>query len=195
MQGNAANLSGFCLEVYFYSFAPADTGFAHAPGNYGSVTGHAAPGSKNAHSLNYAMYIIRSSFGTDQNNLFPFPAPGFRFIRIKDDNAAARPRRCRQPRGNDLHFGIGGNLTVKEGPQLAGVNSQQSKLFVDQPFGNHIHGYLDRSSGSALAGPGLEHKESALFNGKLNVLHILVMAFQLLADAVELFRGDWHQPC
>ena len=70
--------------------------------------------------------------------------------------------------------------------QLVRSDTLDCSFFVDQPLGDHINGGLDCCRRGALAVARLQHIEHARFNGELDVLHILVMLFQDVADLGQL---------
>ncbi len=76
--------------------------------------------------------------------------------------------------------------------KLGRGNSQNSRFFIYQPFSNHIDGdFYGRRSGP-LAVSCLEHKELVFFDGKFDVLHILVMFFKYVADTGQLLVTFRH---
>ena len=54
------------------------------------------------------------------------------------------------------------------------------------PSSHHVDGDLQGRRRGALAVAGLQHLELALLDRELDVLHVAVVAFEPLADAVEL---------
>ena len=84
--------------------------------------------------------------------------------------------------GNDLLDGLRVKRGVQQLVELAGGHAQDRGFFVDQPFPDHVDGDLDGGRRGAFAVAGLQHVELAFFNGELDVLHILVMFFQDVAD-------------
>ena len=48
----------------------------------------------------------------------------------------------------------------------------------------HVDGDLERGFRSALAGAGLEHEELAFLHREFDVLHVAVVMFERLADAL-----------
>ena len=51
---------------------------------------------------------------------------------------------------------------------------------------DHVDGDLDGGEGGALADAALEHVQLALLDGELDVLHVVVVLLERLADLVEL---------
>ena len=80
-----------------------------------------------------------------------------------------------------LHRG-GVKLRVQHLVDLIGFHAHHCGFFVDQTFIGHIHRDLDRSFGGAFTIAGLEHPQATLFNGELNVLHIVVVLFESGSD-------------
>ncbi len=68
-----------------------------------------------------------------------------------------------------------------------------NRLFaIDQPFFRHINGNTNRSPGGSFPVAGLQHPELAFFNGKLHVLHIPIIIFELPGDGLKLFISLRH---
>src|SRR5919106_1039488 len=65
-------------------------------------------------------------------------------------------------------------------------NSQQRFFLADDPLFNHIDGNTHGCEASSLSRPGLQHPKLAIFDRKLNVLHILVMLLKISADLLQL---------
>jgi len=57
---------------------------------------------------------------------------------------------------------------------------------VDQTFLHHIVSDFDGGLCGAFAVSGLKHPELAVFNGELNILHVLVMLFKARGDFGKL---------
>ena len=72
------------------------------------------------------------------------------------------------------------------------INPQDRRAFIDQALADHFHRHPQRRLGSALAAAGLQHPQLATLNGKLDILHILVMQFQQVEHLGQLGVGDRH---
>src|SRR5664280_3836435 len=56
----------------------------------------------------------------------------------------------------------------------------------------HFHGHAHRGGTVALAVARLKHPYTAVLNGKFQILHILEVSFQLIADTLDLSVGFRH---
>ena len=81
---------------------------------------------------------------------------------------------------------------MQQGIQLLGLNAQYSGALIDNALINEVAGDLQSSLCGALAVTGLQHKELAIFDGELHVLHILVVVFQAGCDLNELIVNLRH---
>ena len=67
------------------------------------------------------------------------------------------------------------------------------RLFAgDQPLAFHIDRHLQRSLRRALARAGLQHPEFPALDGKLDVLHILIVRFEKVEDTRQFGVSLWH---
>ena len=81
-----------------------------------------------------------------------------------------------------------------------GGDSADGVVGLDQLFFNHLDGDTDGGEACAFSVTGLEHEKAALLNGELEILHVVEVTFEGVADILELaedFRhfdlklGDW----
>ena len=76
--------------------------------------------------------------------------------------------------------------------ELAGRHAQHRFLLADHAFFHHLHRNANRRRAGALAVAGLQHVELAVFDGELEILHVLVMLFELGGDLAQLLVGFGH---
>ena len=76
--------------------------------------------------------------------------------------------------------------------QGLGWHTQHRGGLVNQTFFGHVNGDLHMSGGGSFAGSRLEHKQGAVLDGELHVLHVLVVFLELDADAVQLAEDLRH---
>ena len=70
--------------------------------------------------------------------------------------------------------------------EMVGLDALQ-RLFPGYGAGiGHVHGDAHCGKAGPLAGPGLQHPESAILDGKLHVLHVAVALLEHAADALQL---------
>ena len=80
---------------------------------------------------------------------------------------------------------MGSSIGCSKLIQRRRVDAHHGFGFIDQAFARHVHGHAQRRRGGALAVAGLQHVQLVLLHGELDVLHVLVVFFQL--------RADFHQ--
>ncbi len=83
-------------------------------------------------------------------------------------------------------------LRVQQGIDILRRDAQNCLFFCDQAFVCHIHGDLHSGLGGALAIAGLKHPQFAALDRELDILHILVMLFELGGDVHELLVSLGH---
>ncbi len=76
--------------------------------------------------------------------------------------------------------------------KLLRLNTKNCFLLIDKTLVNKVNGYLESGGSGTLTVSCLEHIELAVFNGKLHILHILIVSFKLLCDSYELFIDFGH---
>ncbi len=69
------------------------------------------------------------------------------------------------------------------------LNAHDSLFFSNQLFLYHVDRNSERSDWASLAGPALQHVEFTFLNGKLKILHVLVMTFELCTYITKLLVG------
>jgi len=83
-------------------------------------------------------------------------------------------------------------LRVQERVDVVGADAQHGILLGDHAFVDHVHRDLDGRGRGALPIAGLQHPQLAALDGELNVLHVLVVVLEDLADLRE-FRVGFRQ--
>jgi hypothetical protein len=76
--------------------------------------------------------------------------------------------------------------------ELVGRVAQDRGFPVDELFLHHVGGELQRGGGGALAVARLEHEQLAFLDGELDVLHVLEVLLERLADLEQLGVGLRH---
>ena len=167
---------------------------AHAPGHHGGVRSHAAPDGEDALGNLHTLDVLGGGLQPDQNDLLAPVVPLLGVLGGKDHPAAGGAGRGGQALADDLGLlqGLGVKGGVEQGVQLLGINAAHGLLLVDHALVHQIHGHLDGGGGGALAVAGLEHIELAVLDGKLHVLHILVVLLQAVGDVGKLLVDSGH---
>ena len=74
--------------------------------------------------------------------------------------------------------------------ELSGLDAHDGIGRGDHFFLDHVHGHVESGRSRAFAHAGLKHVEFALLNGKLNVLHVVVMFLEFLLNSHRVvYRG------
>ncbi len=75
---------------------------------------------------------------------------------------------------------------MKQLVEFLGLHTEKSLFLVDHALAEKLHCDTYHSSTCALAVTGLEHPELAILDSELHILHILVVAFELVGDCDKL---------
>ena len=110
------------------------------------------------------------------------------FFRGKREFACDSSRACTESSGERDHafFVLRVKVRQQKFRQLARGNTAQRRLHVDKTFLHHLDSDAYCCVRSSLASACLQHEEFAVFNGELNVLHLLVVLLKLGADLHEM---------
>ena len=140
----------------------------------------------------HAVNVFRAGLDPDQDHRFARPGAFFRLIGIEHHRSAGRAGRCRQAARDDVPVGIRVQRRVQQLIQRRRFNPGHRGAAVDQAFIRHVHGNLHRRRRRALAATGLQHPQLAALHGEFDVLHVLVVIFQPLADRIEFAVNLGH---
>ena len=166
----------------------ADANLAHLPGDQRRVRTDTAAGGENAFGGDHAAQIFRRSFDADEQNLFAFAGGFDGAIGVEINLAGGRAGTGRQTRGDDLRqlstaarskTGASTWSSWSAGTRVTAVFQSISFSFTISTGEPH-----SREAG-AFAVAGLEHEHLAFLDGELEVLHVLEMRFESLADLFQ----------
>ena len=85
--------------------------------------------------------------------------------------------------------GLAGTGIKNGSEQLAegiGRNTADGIIWLDELLFHHFHSDTDRSKSSSLAVAGLQHEKTTVFDGELEVLHVVEVALQGMPNILEL---------
>ena len=153
--------------------------------------GHAAAHGEDALGGLHALDILGRGLQTDQHHLLATGGPLLGVLGGEDDLAAGGAGGGAQGGGQHGGFlqGLAVELGMEQGVEGPGLDHGHGLLLVDHALVHQVAGDFQRGGGGALAVAGLEHVELAGLHGELHVLHVTVVVFQGLADALELGEG------
>ena len=189
MESVAGNGDGFLVVIHVQRTRAADANFTHLPRDECRVRTHAATRGQNSLRRDHAAQILGRSFNANEHNFFALVCCVNRAVGIEINFSRGGTRTRRQAGGNSfgfLHFGQVKDRR-EELIQLIRRISQHGGLGINQLFLHHVHRELERGGGGALAVARLQHEQLTFLNGELDVLHVLKMFFERLAD-FEQFR-------
>ena len=177
--------------------ASADHGrLAHLAANDGGVRGHAAGGGENALRHPHAVNVIGRGFAADQDDRFALVRPRHRGLGREHGLAAGRARRRRQA-ARDRLDALPFLLVEPWRQQLRQrfrVDEQDGFLGRDQLLFRHVGGDHDGGVAGALAAARLQHVELLVLDRELEVLDVLVVAFEPRGDVAQLLVRLRHHP-
>ncbi|OPZ91222.1 MAG: hypothetical protein BWY73_01146 [candidate division TA06 bacterium ADurb.Bin417] len=175
--------------------AAHDAALAPAAGHQGRVAGHAAPAGKNAGRGPHALDVLGVGLLADQQDRLALPGPFDRVGGGEDDLAHRSARTGRQPLGQRLVGLLGGGIDdrMQQLVQLAGGDPEHRLVLADQLLLEHVHGDVQGRGAGALAHPALEHPETPLLDGELDILHVGEVLLEPVADVVQLLVNLGHR--
>ncbi len=171
-----------------------DAGLAPASGDDRRVTGLAAGGREDANGLVHPGDVFGAGLLANQQNrvVGMFGRVLDRRVRREDDLAAGRARAGGNSTGRHLDLGLRIELGQQQVIQAIGIDPLNGRFLVDEAFLHHLDGDPHRGGAGPLAGPRLEHVEGAVLHGELDVLHLLVVGLEFLADLEQLLVDLGH---
>ena len=81
---------------------------------------------------------------------------------------------------------------MQQAVELLGLHAQHGLFLGDHALVHQVDGDLQGGGGGALAVAGLQHVELAVFDGELHILHVAVVVFEVMGDALELLVHRGH---
>src|SRR5262245_29594979 len=75
---------------------------------------------------------------------------------------------------------------------MVSFNSKQSFFLANDPLFDHIYGDPDGGKTSPLGTPSLKHPELVVFHREFDILHLLVVLLEDLADLSKFCVGPGH---
>jgi hypothetical protein len=151
------------------------------------VRGNPALGGEDALGGDHAAKVFRAGFIADEQDFFTAGFGGGGAVGIQIDLAGCGTRTGGKAGREQLGFLDVGDVEDrrKQLVELVGRIAQHGGLPVDELLLEHVHRELQRGGGGALAVAGLQHEQLAFLNGELDVLHVLEVFFEDLADLHE----------
>ncbi len=168
--------------------APRDARLADLPSDDGGMGGRAAPGGQDPLRGGHAVEVVRRRLDPDQQHLLPARRPLRRAVRVEDGHPDGGAGRRVQPLGKPRGRLPGGRieLVAQQLVDVRRLDPLKGGPAVDDAGLDHVGGNPDGRSRGPLRAAGLEHVEPAPLDRELEVLDVLVVLLEALADALEL---------
>ena len=111
----------------------------------------------------------------------PFLAAATASAEVKTILPHAPPGPAGRPDRNASAFfsAAGSMIGCSSSSSWAGCDARHGRLLVDQPLVEHVHRHVQGGGAGPLAVAALEHVELAFLDRELDVLHVVVVLFQL----------------
>ena len=185
---------GLLVVIDLQRGGAADADLAHLAGDERRVRADAAAGGEDAFGGDHAAQIFGRGFVADEEDLFALLGGVDGAVGVEIDLAGGRAGAGGQTGGDGLGLLDLGEIEDRREQlvELVGRVAQDGGFPVDELLLHHVHGELQRGHGGALAVARLEHEQLAVLDGELDVLHVLEMLFQGLADVHQFRVGLRH---
>ena len=182
------------LLIHLDVAAAGDAAGAHAARDDRRVRGHAAAHGQDALRIVHAFDVFGRGLETDEDDLFALLALLDRIFRGEHNLTRGSARGCGQRARDGLRLFEGGGveLRVQQRVERLRVDLHERFLLGDHAFVDEVARDLDRRGSRTLAVTGLEHVEVLVLDGELHILHVAVMRFEGMADALELLVHFGH---
>ena len=174
--------------------AADDAGLAPTAGDHGRMAGLAAGGREDALGQVHAGHVLGTRLLAHQQDR----VVGVRLMVCdgglgrEDDLAAGRARAGGDPLGDDRPLRLRVELGQEQVVQAVRADSLERCRLVDEFRLGHLDGDPHGGRPGPLAGPGLQHVEGSILDRELDVLHLLVVRLQLLANVHQLLIDLRH---
>ena len=157
------------------------------PGDDGGMAHQPAPGRQDALGGQHAVDVLGRGLAADQHHLLAPLRRGLGVVRRQVDPPHRGAGRGAEATGQHRlagarELGMEDLLEVLAGDPLERLLLGQ----LDGLLAHHVHRHPEGGPAGALAHPGLEHPELALFDGELGVAHVAVVGLQPGEDDQEL---------
>ena len=156
--------------------------------------GHTSAHGEDTGRCPHTLDVLRGGLLTDEDYLLALGCSSHCGLGVEHEHTHSSARRCRKTAAYNLCSLLGGGVEDRGENlvELGRSDPHHGGLLVNHTLGEHIHSHLEGSETGALANTALKHPELAFLNGELNILHIVEVAFESLADLVELLVNFRH---
>ena len=186
---NAAGAEGLRAVVDGEAAGAGDAGAAHAAGDHGGVAGHAAAGGDDALGGVHAVDVLGAGLDAHQDHRLAFGGAHLGLVGAEHGDAAGGARARRQAAREQFSRRVRVERRMEELVEGGGADALDGLDLVDQAAVGHLDGDPQAGRCGAFAVAGLQHIQLVLLHGELDVLHVEVVALELVAHFQQLVVG------
>ena len=174
-----------------------DTGhawLADLAGDDRGVAGRAAACGQDPLRHGHPVEVVGRRLDPHEHDALALADPVDRGVRIEHGTADGRARRGVEALGDPGRTLARRRieLVTQELIHVSGLDPPERLFLGDDALSDEVSGDPDGRRPGPLAGPGLEHVQGAVLDRELDVLHLLVVRLELLADAHQLVVDLGH---
>ena len=188
LHGDIAHAEGAFTELDL--LGPHHRWRAPSSGHHGGVTHQTASGGEDAFGHQHAVDVFGAGLRTHQDHRRALVALGHGIVSGEHHGTNGGAGRSAQAFGE--HLGLACELGMQHLIQGVSRDPQYRFFSGNLPLGlarwlgGHVHRHAQGGRTGALAHPGLQHPELALFDGELGVAHVAIVRFQSFEDGHQL---------
>ena len=158
------------------------------------MRGDATFGREDALGGDHTAQVFRRGFGADEEDFFSLVGSGGRAVGIQIDFARCGTRTGGKSAGEDFGLLDLGEIEHRseELVELISGVAQDGGFPVDELLIDHVDREFERGHGGALSVPCLEHEQLAFLDREFEILHVLEVFFERLADFFQFRERFWQ---
>ena len=120
--------------------------------------------------------------------------PVFSIVCMENNLTASSSRRSRQTACDSFRIlqSILVEYRVEQFVEFLRLAAEQSSLLIDKSLANQVHGNLHHRRTGTLSVTCLQEPQFAFLYGKLHILHIVIVVFELVLQEIKLFVDFRH---
>ena len=188
------DLHGAFLVVDDDAAGSGNTAFTHTARYDSSVRRHTAARREDTFCGCHTGEVFGRGFDAYHDHFLTSGVPFFGIVGVEYDLATSGTGRSGQTAGD--FFGTGQSTLIEYGVEkfveLVGFATLDGGFLVDEAFVEEIHGDLHHGRTRTLTVARLEEPEFAFLHRELHVLHVAIVLFELVLEAVELLIDFRH---
>ncbi len=171
-----------------------DAGPAHAARHHRGVAGHAAARGQDAAGGVHAVDVLGAGLDAHQDDRLALRRAALRLVGAEHDRAATRrPGWPAGPCASSVRGAFGSSVGCSNWSSEDGLTRRTASASSIRPSRAISTAMRRRRRGGAFAVAGLQHVQLVLLHGELDVLHVVVVLFELLAHRHQFGVGLRHR--